>query len=215
MAKDRYYDALDYLEIHVPLHDPPKPATLRRRRREAPDPVGFGMLVSGFHLGVAAPDALATIAAEAGNTRAEVVVFQSIAAVTPSQANRDGLRRFFDEVAPADRMGGARRAWLPHGLWDPQTAAKLAAEIGLLYVCDPLARDQLGPPPEFYAGLGEQAYFRLTGLGGGGQTQFAAHELEFLAALAASYQHCWTVFANPGRFRDAVALRQLIAGGES
>ena len=61
------------------------------------------------------------------NTEAEVVIFRSTAAVTPSEASRAGLRRFFAECATAERIGTAHRAWEPHGLWTPETAAKLAA----------------------------------------------------------------------------------------
>jgi uncharacterized protein YecE (DUF72 family) len=149
------------------------------------------------------------------NTEAEVVVFRSTAAVTPSEANRDALRRFFAECATPQRIGTALRAWEPHGLWTPETAAKVAADLDLMYVCDPLARDHFAPPPEFYGSLGQRAYFRLRGLGGGGQQHFARHELELLAALCGLYQDAWVVFANPGRFQDAQALRKLLAGGDS
>jgi hypothetical protein len=215
IAKERYYEVLDYLELAVQLHDPPKPATLRRRRRDAPASVHFGLVVNNFHVGLAAHDALLPVCGDIVNTEAEVVVFHSTAAVTPSEANRDALRRFFEECATPERIGKAHRAWEPHGLWTPETAAKVAADLGLLYVCDPLARDHFAPPPEFFASLGERAYFRLRGLGGGGRQHFASHELDVLAALCGSYQDAWVVFANPGRFQDAQALRKRIAGEES
>jgi len=214
VARERYCEALDYVEVPVTMHDPPRPALLSRRRRETPASVGLGMVINGFHVGRASGDAMAAISADLGRLQAEVVVFRSTAAVTPSAANRDALRAFFSESAPAERMGGALRAWEPHGLWQPATAAKLAAGLGLLYVCDPLARDPFGPPMEFYAGLGEAAYFRLTGLGGGGN-DFAQHELELVAAMAGVYARAWLVLTNPGRFRDAVKLRQIVGGGES
>jgi len=206
VTRDQYQAALGYLELGGGGRSLPGAAALRRRRREAPESFAFGLLTSGVD------DAAGAAVAEAVDALgAEVVVFRSPAEITPSTASRDRLRRFFGEVVPAERLHGAARAWLPHGLWQPQAAARLASELDVMLVCDPLARDPFGEPPEFYAQLGEAAYFRMTGIGGG--RRFAAHELELVAALAAGYPRAWLVLDNPGRFQDAVRLRALIAGG--
>ncbi len=214
VARERYHEALDYLEVPVNLREPVRPAVMARRRRETPAGVGLGLVINGFHVGPAARDAMAGISDSVTQLQAEVVVFRTTAEVTPSAASRDALRDLFGVHATADRLGGALRAWEPHGLWQAATAAKVAADLGLAYVCDPLARDPFGPPLEFYAGLGGAAYFRLTGLGGGGR-DFGQVELEVAATLAGAYPRAWLVLTNPGRFRDAVKLRQMIGGGEA
>ena len=135
--------------------------------------------------------------------RATAVVFRTPPTFTPSSTNREVLRTFFAEIAAADRFGAVARIWEPQGLWDPHTAAVLAAEIGVIFAGDPLASDPVAAPPELWASLPtDGVYFRLSGLGHA-RRSFPELELESLAETVVRYRRAWVVFSNVDAFADA------------
>jgi uncharacterized protein YecE (DUF72 family) len=151
---------------------------------------------------------LGKVAAEG---RASAVVFHTPPAFTPSQTNRDAVRRFFSEVAPAEAFGGATRVWRPDGLWEPTTAVKLASELGIVCAVDPLIEDPVGTPPGFYEDLpGESIYLRISGLGRPSR-KLPLHDIERLAEIVSTRDRAWAVFATAERFRDARGLRTMLA----
>src|SRR5262249_38259133 len=129
--------------------------------------------------------------AAASTLEAAVVVFRTPPSFTPSQANRDLLRRFFSEVD----MGG-ERVWHPDGLWDTRTAAKAATELGVTLGVDPLVRDQTRDPPDLYATLEvPQLYLRVSGLGRGAR-KLATSQLDEIEMVAEAYERTWVVFGT-------------------
>jgi hypothetical protein len=146
--------------------------------------------------------------------RARSVIFRSAESFSPSAANRDQLKRFFSEIATAGEIG-AERVWLPGGLWEVRSAAKLAAELGVTLAFDPLVREP-GEPPEIHEGLEVSAlYLRPEGAGRAGTIR--NERLEDLAALIESYAEqdlpVTVSFASPERWNDARNLVKLLNEG--
>ncbi len=235
---DRYWEKVDFIERSETYFDLPKAAKLRKWAEATPPHAGLSLVASqliterpgnrGYQHQPRTLDA-ATLA-EAGGLRdtrvvraevdrlvaatqiltPDVVVFRTSAQFSPSGTNQDRLRAFFGDLAPAERFGTTRRAWHPQGIWEPDEAAALAGELGLLYVCNPLTKDPIGHPAGFFENLpSDDAYFHLTGLGSH-RRRFETWDLESLLELADEYQRVWLVFANVDQFRDAGAMRKLV-----
>jgi hypothetical protein len=135
-------------------------------------------------------------------------VFRSPESYSPSASNRDQLQRFFGEIATPDAVGGAERVWVPGGLWDARTAAKLATEIGVICSIDPLSR-QPGDPPEVHHDLEVAALYLRIERGG----QLSNERLEDLVELMEHYEDRPLVFAfaTTDRWQDARRLKKLFA----
>jgi uncharacterized protein YecE (DUF72 family) len=234
-VRERFFNQLSYLESSLWLTGPVKPATWKKWCTSPPGALGLVAPVVITHpSGKGAPphtftvprephawgelrdtpavrdhvDLLARVAAEA---KASAVVFHTPASFSPSQTNRDTVRRFFSETAPAEKVGAALRVWRPDGLWEPRTAVALAAELGIVCALDPLILDPGGTPAAFYDDLpGDAVYFRVSGLGRPSR-KLPEHELERLVELIARFERAWVVFATAERFRDARGLLQLIS----
>jgi uncharacterized protein YecE (DUF72 family) len=234
-VRERFFNQLSYLESSLWLTGPVKPATWKKWCTSPPGALGLVAPVVITHpSGKSAPphtftvprephawgelrdtpavrehvDLLARVAAEA---KASAVVFHTPASFSPSQTNRDAVRRFFNETAPAEKLGAAVRVWRPDGLWEPPTAVALAAELGIVCALDPLILDPGGTPAEFYDDLpGDAVYFRVSGMGRPSR-KLPEHELERLVELIARFERAWVVFATAERFRDARGLLQLIS----
>ncbi len=213
MRRQALFAKLGFLETTETLASLPRPAVLRRWRREAPDAARFGLVVGDsdpqdVSVVQTASFTVDAIVDAAATLRADVVLFRTSTSLTPSADNRDRLRRFFAEVAHPDRFADSVVAWEPQGLWEPESAAALCAELGVAYVCDPLTADPLAPGSEFYSELpGNQAYFRITGLGRP-QQHLDEQQLDRLLALAAGYPRAWVVFATHAKLKDALAFRR-------
>src|SRR5690606_9577700 len=131
MSRTVYFQKLRFLETRLPGDELPGERVLRRWRADAGGAGRFaivaprelcdlsGSLEARRADRVALADRLGRAAAELG---AAAVVFPTAPEVTPSTAHRDRLRWLFEEVAPAERMGGALRVWQPDGLWRPAVA---------------------------------------------------------------------------------------------
>lgn len=238
-SRARYFRHLSYLESPATFSDPPRPATLRRWRKDIPAGAGIGLQAwqlithdmpaggyprlaremprealrvgGSFRDSATVTEAAATMVEATLAARAEAVLFRTPPEFAPSATNRDRMRRFFTEVAPPSAFGGARLAWEPLGLWEPETAVALASELGLLYACDPLASDPLGPGPEFFASLPtSEAYFRITGLGRA-RHRVDELDLEDLVELIDAYATAWVVFANVAMDQDALRFAALVS----
>lgn len=146
--------------------------------------------------------------------RARSVVFRSPESFSPSAANRDLLRQFFAEMVPPELLGeGVERVWLPGGLWEVRSAAKLATELGVTLAFDPLVREP-GDNADTYEDLEVSSlYLRPEGARAG---LIRNERLEDLAALIESYQDrpLTVSFASPERWQDARNLLKLLEGGD-
>lgn len=232
MPRERYFRDLSFLESDVMHRAPPRRAAVRAWRDAAPDEAGFSLLAwqalthaagkkgyafKGRDLGPAelaetgglrdTPTIRSGVDAmrEAAELlRAEAVVFRTPASFTPSAKNRDAMKRFFGDIAPAGAFGGAWRVWEPEGLWGAEEAVRFSAELGVVLACDPLARDPLEEQlPVLATELPrDAAYFRIRGLGSADQ-QLDGGELEALAEFIEDFERVWVAFGNVGKFSDA------------
>lgn len=228
ISRATYFERLDLLETDVTFFEPPREVALRRWHTEAPAGSAFSVLAwqlitheAGGHTRLTTPLA-PELAAQAGGFRdtpvvrdawqrtlasaralgAEVILFQTPPSFTPTDTNRDALRRFIGEVA-ADH-DDMTLAWEPHGLWEPHQASALANEIGLVYALDPLQLET--PPPDE-----PRAYFRIHGLGIY-RGKLGDDLLELLADMVDSYERAWVVFANVEKLGDAQRFHRLLGG---
>jgi hypothetical protein len=100
--------------------------------------------------------------------------------------------------------------WMPGGLWEVRSAAKLARELGVTLAFDPLVREP-GEPPEIYYELElDSLYLRVEG---GGRSGILRDErLEDLAALVEHYEDLpiTIAFASSERWKDARNFRKLL-----
>ncbi|HUJ60298.1 MAG TPA: hypothetical protein VLX92_17445 [Kofleriaceae bacterium] len=230
VERERYFQELGYLELSALYAGPLKPAALARWTVA---PRGALGLVAPFSLthraapiapklwphdattgefrdGPHARTAIAALAAAIAALGASRAVFRSPDGFSPSAANRDQLRRFFAEVAPREALGGADRVWLPGGLWEVRSAAKLAAELDVCFAFDPLVREP-GVPPEVHEDLeAPRIYLRPENAGRTGTLR--PERIDDLAMLVEHYEDRPLViaFATPERWADARNLRKLL-----
>ena len=232
MARERYWRDLDFIESDVTYRDPPRRAALRGWRESAPQGALISLLAwqaithragrqgyalkgtpltpaelaatGNFRDSPTVRRAVEVMAEAVEATGAEAVVFRTPASFAPSAKNRDAMTRFFNEIATADALGGARRIWEPEGLWRPEEAIRLARELKLVVAVDPLARDPLEEqaPALAYELPRELGYFRITGMGSSDR-QIDSGDLELLAEFIEDFDRAWVVFANIAKFADA------------
>ena len=209
---DRYFRKLGYIETSVLVRNHARPSVLAKWRAAAPRAGAFGLVAPSLTANPLGVERGVDALLEASRTlEASAILLRTPPTFSPSQTNRDLLRRFFAEVLPAEAAGGAARVWQPDGLWDTRTAVKLAAEMGIVFGCDPSLRDQTREPPDFYGTLEiEDIYFRVSGLGRGARTLSAAFREE-LAELTTAYGRAWVVFATVDAIADAIRFRGEVA----
>ena len=176
--------------------------------RQAPSsakPWSHDATTGDFRLGEPAREALAVLREAITTVRARCVVFRSPENFSPSAANRDQLKRFFEEVTL-----DVERVWVPGGLWDVRAAVKLASELAVTPAFDPLVRDP-AEPAEIYDDLeAPSLYLRVEGAGRA--TAIRNEQLEDLAALLEHYEDLpvTVAFASPQRWQDARNLKKLL-----
>lgn len=164
-----------------------------------------------FRIGDAARATIEPLRDAIKTTNARSVIFRSAESFSPSASNRDSLRKFFAELAPAETIG-VERVWLPGGLWEVRSAAKLASEIGVTLAFDPLVRAP-DEPAEVHYDLGLSAlYLRPEGAGRAGTIR--NERLEDLIMLMEHYEDLAVTvsFASPERWNDARNLMKLLRG---
>ncbi len=234
----RYFQRLPYLELGAMLAGPIRSTVLRRWRAATPNPRSFGVVapaiithtpgprgfgprgwpvvpgraheVGGFKDGEATRAAVAAHLTAIEVLDAAAAVYRTPPDFSPSAANRDAMRRFFAEQAPAELLGDRVRVWHPSGLWEPPVAAALAQELGILCALDPLGADPTNEHTAFFADLaGDEAYFVISGLGRGRRTP--PDRLEELAEIANRFQRAWVVFSTSEPFPDAIRFSRLVS----
>ena len=204
----------DVLELDVLDRDPkPKAATLRKWRKEAGPTLQFS-IVAPRALAVLRPspalDAALELFLEAQRLlQSRFLLIQTQPDITPSDLNKERLGKVVERVR--EGLGEARElvriAWEPRGVWEPDTAAKLASKLGI-----DLALDPLGDPrePFFHETL---RYWRLGTVGG--RTEFPPARLRFLAEVIAADGRGKgdgervVIFTTPHALKELKRLRAL------
>ena len=232
VERDRYFRELSYLELSALFAGPLKPGSLAKWKENAPAgsiglvapwvtthrqaPKGAKLwdhdaTVGDFRDSALSRAALATFRDGAKSIDASFAIFKSPPLFAPSQVNRERLAKFFGEIATEEAVG-AKRVWVPDGLWETRSAVKLASELGVLCAFDPLV---LAPedPPEIHYGIEvDELYLRITGLGRTGPIR--SEKQEDLIALLMEYAGlpATIVFESPSRWADARNLKKLLEG---
>lgn len=226
---EHYFKALSTVEISALAFAPMKPATLVKWKATVP-PRSIGLHApwvithrknpsgnterkadagSGeFRDSPVVQEALNELASSAEAIDAWSVIFPSPPLFSPSQANRDRLRTFFNEIATAERFAGRTRVWLPDALWEPVAAVRFASELGVLCAVDPLVKDLAYRPGVFSELDTDHAYLRVLGLGRTGPLR--QDNQDELAGIAGSYKSATVIFATAERWKDAKNFKRNI-----
>lgn len=232
--RHRYFRELSYLELSALFAGPLKPGSLAKWKEVAP--AGAIGLVAPWVLTHRQPPKAAKLwdhDATVGDFRdsalsraaltafrdgvktvdAGFAIFKSPPLFAPSQANRDRLTTFFGEIA-TEEVVGAKRVWVPDGLWETRSAVKLATQLGVLCAFDPLVRAPEDPPEIYYGLEVSELYLRIAGLGRTGPIR--SEKQEDLIALLMEYAGlpATIAFESPSRWADARNLKKLLEGAE-
>lgn len=213
----RYFKKLPYLETPALLRGPVRAAVMRRWREAAAHERAFGVVApasvthSGhFRDNEAVEKGVVELSAALEALDAGAAVFRTPPEFSPSQANRDVMRKFFAERATAERLGNRARVWVPSGLWEAPVAHAFAKELGILCGLDPLANDPEKRLASFWDELsGDDAYLIISGMGRS-RRRTANDDLELLTEIAARHDRAWVVFATVDPFPDAIRFAKLV-----
>ncbi len=151
--------------------------------------------------------AITSLAETAAALSARSVIFMAPHGLSPSAHNREVLKKFFAEIAPAEAFAGRQRVWVPSGLWSTPTAAIFAAELGVTCAIDPLIDDPELPIERIADLPGEAIYMRPLGMGRAGT--ISADRLDQLSMLIDCFADVTVAFGTAERFKDAMNLSRL------
>lgn len=220
VGRRQVYSAIDVVELTEARRVPPRAAAARQLRERSPERLAFTVQVPApvFAAGEAVPEVGLPGDRErygefrvtdenltlwrrgvefAHRVEAEALVLLTPTAMTPAQQVVERMERF---LAAAER-GGLPLVWEPHGPWEPEHAARVAASCDLVLAVDPL-RDR---PP-----AGALAYLRLGPFAAMG-SRVSAYDLERLAAVAGRFERALCLFDTPRALDDARNLKRLLA----
>jgi uncharacterized protein YecE (DUF72 family) len=217
--RDGLAASLDVVEVTTGRDLPPAPRVARRLRASIPREVGFTAQLSRF-LWEAPPEG-APVQGDpsrygrfepsdentalwgrcldhAAALEAEALLLATPPDFTPSRPNLERLAAFLGRVP----RPGIPLAWEPRGPWEPDRAATVARDLGLVLAVDPLRDD----PP-----AGPVAYLRLGAFAALG-SRLGTYDLERIAEAARDHDLSFCLFGTPRALNDARALRELLAG---
>jgi uncharacterized protein YecE (DUF72 family) len=198
MAFEDYVREFPLVEVQQTFYEPPRDATMRRWRAEAPAAFEFTLkawqlithdptsptyrrlrrpLTEGERRDAGSFRLTPMVLAAWRRTlecvailRATAVLLQCPRTFRPSEENLERMRTFFTTV---ERPAGVRMLWEPRGDWPPGVVGELCRELDLVHVVDPFVAATQTP---------EQAYFRLHGTTGARHV-YSDAELDALVAL--------------------------------
>ena len=199
-----YAKRFDFLEVHMQPPDTPAPtlATFRRWRKQVPPHFDFSVAVgasaAALRPGRDLDHDLATALAAADALQARCMLVATPTDVTPAPIWRDRLAKVTARIT----RDATYVAWEPRGLWETDDALKLAQQLGVLLVVDPL-RDPAPPGPVFYG--------RLRALG---ETRsFGVAALERVVASIGARRDAYVIIETPSALAECKRLRAIAQGG--
>src|SRR5689334_2496629 len=133
---ERYAEKFDLVELRPGDSALPKSATLRAWRRKVPPSFVFSVVFPKV-VGELKPTpeleaALELSLAAARDVEARCLVLATPPSLTPTDLNRKRLKALVERI-PHDAV---TLAWEPRGLWEPEEAVALAADLDLVLVVD-------------------------------------------------------------------------------
>jgi uncharacterized protein YecE (DUF72 family) len=228
MAFDDYIREYALVEVQQTFYEPPREATMRRWRAQAPARFEFTIKAwqlithdassptyrrlrsplgeadrsdaGGFRLSPVVMRAWQRTLDCAAILRATAILFQCPASFRPTEENIDRLRAFFGAV---QRPEGVRMLWEPRGPWPTDVVATLCHELDLAHVVDPFVSTTVTP---------EQTYFRLHGTTGARHVYSNAELVRLAHMLPTAPTHPpYVLFNNLPRVDDARRFRQVLS----
>ena len=220
-GKKQVYSKVDVVELKDARATPPKTATAKRWRKEAPNRVAFTVQLPGYLFETPPSDAPFSgdlraygsfqITEEnlglwektqrfADGLEATALVLLTPPEFTPAKAHCDALSTFLNGV----QLSGRDLVWEPRGPWDHHRAADFAAEHGMILSVDPL-RDV---PPS-----GDTAYLRLGPFAAMG-SQVGVYDLTRIKEMIAVFDKVTCVFDTPRALDDAGNMRNMLNEAE-
>ena len=228
MAFEDYVREYRLVEVQQTFYEPPREATMRRWRAEAPNDFEFTIKAwqlithdgssptyrrlrspltveqradaGGFRATPVVLQAWQRTLECAAILRATAILFQCPASFRPTVGNIDRLRAFF---ATVQRPTGIRMLWEPRGPWPADVVTSICRDLELVHVVDPFVSTTVTP---------EQTYFRLHGTTGARHV-YSDTELAQLAGMlpTAAAQPAYVLFNNLPRVEDARRFRQILS----
>ena len=200
----RYFKEFLFVEIQETHLAVPGMGTLRRWRREAPKGFGFAMLApreigqEGFREGKVVENALKMLGEVGKELDAKTAVFVTPPEVTQGRNNKAAVKEFLASV----KRRFDRVVWEASPGWDPDDAASICADAGVVCSRDPLAHGPLDA---------KVAYYRLPGPAGH-KSRYEDPAIERLAAIAREAKHddVTYVFTNVDMFADAKRFKKAL-----
>jgi uncharacterized protein YecE (DUF72 family) len=200
----RYFKEFLFVEIQETHLAIPGTGTLRRWRREAPKGFVFAMLApreigqEGFREGKVVETALKTLGDVGKELDARTAVFVAPPELTQGRNNKAAVKDFL--VAVKKRFD--RVVWEASPGWDPNDAAAICDDTGVICARDPLAHGAL---------QAKVAYYRLPGPAGH-KSRYEDPAIERLAQIARDAKHddATYVFTNVDMFADAKRFKKAL-----
>ena len=199
-----YAKRFDFLEVHMLPASTPAPtlATFRRWRKQVPPHFDFSVVVgasaAALRSGRDLDHDLATALSAADALQARCMLIVTPTDVTPAPIWRDRLAK----VASRIMRDATYVAWEPRGLWEVDDALRLAQQLGVLLVVDPL-RDPVPPGPVFYG--------RLRALG---ETRsFGMAALERVVDAVGARRDAYVIIETQTALAECKRLRAIAQGG--
>jgi len=127
--------------------------------------------------------------------RVGIIVFQCPASFIDSAENIENMRKFFQSVA----RESLRLVWEPRGQWSDRLITSLCQELELIHCVDPLERNTLYGPTN---------YFRLHG-GPSYRHSYSDEELERLREMVHKKEN-YVLFNNITMYDDALRFTHLL-----
>ncbi len=225
VAKGRYRQHLNLVELQQTFYHPPALATAKRWREEAPSEFEFTMKAWQLithepssptyrRLRFAVPDgskkkygffkpteevhqAWLTTQEIARALKARIILLQCPASFKPTVENKENLRRFIRSVGGSEFLF----AWEPRGEWQRAEVEELCWELNLIYSLDPFKGAPLG---------GEVQYFRLHGMTGY-RYRYTWDDLLRLRGLCLEGAADYVLFNNVHMYEDSLRFKDLIS----
>lgn len=226
VAKTKYHEAFDVIELPQIFYQPPSLRVLASWRAGAPD--GFQFIVKAWQLithdpmsasyakmttpipdfkrnnyGFFRPTHEVWKAWEATEKAAEmlkasIIVFQCPPSFKPTEENLANVRAFFGKV----NRKGYTFVFETRGGWQEQDIAPLCGELGLVHCADPPRR---GPSRS------DIIYLRLQGKGGYGY-RYTDEDMRDIIEKYHDNDDVYLMFNNSNMFHDALRMKELCAG---
>lgn len=224
VAKDRYYQAFDVVELQQTFYQPPELATVKRWRDSSPP--GFEFTLKAWQLITHPPSSptyrkLRQVLPEKIKKnygffrptkevlkawdvideicqvlKTKVVVFQCPPSFTPTREHRQDLKKFFRSI---DRSNYTF-CWEPRGEWEARLVESLCRELDLVHSVDPFKSS-----PTY----GKIKYLRLHGIGGY-RYRYTDRDLKSLRDKKFKGPKVYYMFNNVYMFEDARRFKEVV-----